>query len=393
MPLDKVADLSDYILYQAPHRAIWRATPHDPFIYISYQEEQLVQTYGNEPVINSLLKSQKSGMLSQLSPLSIDVYRELIEREFIGSAALPIKELPADASEEFIKSRNVIFIVNLIFTREMIMNGVIPRDESTLSLRSPEIFTDNKTPSSYKVIQLYSFDLEKNNHRRYVFLHEMAHALELKHFREPPEWDLNRMFLDEHPFLSQDNYLLDCTRTVMAYTADCPPVLSKEKEFNNKNRGMNRNEIENSYPVRLGDVDLNALSRWSISWESRNNQTAAPLPHPIEEKKLGREARNENEVHTDLMKNPGNVTYFFTSTLETLGDWLGRNVTRSYDNVLNAALNYASDVVSSCPATFPTHAQNYWSSPNPYLNQLPNRGFATPPVPSIGSTNSSIRPY
>lgn len=306
----------------------WRPT-ESPFIYISFDINQLLASYGS-------LKNVKVNLAeygtSTFPPAVLQSLKQLLQKEWIDKAGLPVKFLDINSKAEDIIGKNVCFIVSMQLT------------ETDMRKRSLAPFMDTEVGafnfggvvnSYYKIIRVPKINsiVEMNNWVKQAFLHETGHALcELKHFKQYAKDD-------SEPF----SKTLTCMDSVMSYFDTCPPVLKKFFET--------KNEIiaSNAFPIELGPLDLAAANEFREDFQKRHEN------HAKEVKQLGYDSRLPPEFQKqgnrkELTIMPNKIGY-----LEAMVNYLEKK-----------ALDYAQDLVSTCPSYF-NNTTSVYRQNNPML--------------------------
>lgn len=306
----------------------WRPT-ESPYIYVSFDLNLLMESYGSLKNVQFSLAEYGT---STFPPAVLQHLKQLLQKEWIDKAGLPVKFLDKNSNAEDIIGKNVCFIVSM------------QRTETDMRKRSQTPFMDTEVGafnfggvvnSYYKIIRVPKINsmLNMNNWVRQAFLHETGHALcELKHFKQYAKDD-------SEPF----SKTLTCMDSVMSYFDTCPPVLKKFFET--------RNEIMagNAFPIELGPLDLAAANEFREDFKKRHES------HAKEVKQAGFDSRLPPEFQKQGNRNELTIIPNKIGFLEAMVNYLEKK-----------ALEYAQDVVSTCPSYF-NNTTSVYRQNNPML--------------------------
>lgn len=317
------------------NESIWRPNPRDPFIYISFSKHHLTKTYGADKLYQLHAHRNTSQAFDEDG---IRKCKEIIKKEWIERAGVPIKFLSDNSSSEEVQSKNVIFVLE---DSELVSLGTA---QALLSDKEYERMMAGweKFRASYKIVTLKPFCKAEvlSRHETYVLLHELAHAItESKHFKPHDPGDVP-------PYCN-----LDCTQSVMAYSEDCIPIgLAAEFLFNRtaflfasdddeqfkKFRDLiHRVVCEEVSPIELGYLDLAAAQQFKKNWEERNKAAQA------------------SEIQTLKAMIVPLYSCAIDTCIKAPFRYISNAVNDCFDYILDAAQNYATDVVNTCPSYFP----------------------------------------
>lgn len=319
--------LTKYIRYPESGSIVnWRPTA-SPYLYVSFDLDQLLETWGETAFAQSVLNQYGAG---QFPKPVLDELKKLLQEEWIDKAQLPVKFLDKNAKGAEIFCKNVCFIVSMDFPedelRKRVGNAFMDTTSSALDIDGAGV-----SQSYYKIIRVPKLQKiqDMNNWLRQAFLHEIGHALcELKHFKHYNEDD-------KKPY----SKIMTCEHSVMSYHDTCPRVLKKYQETNN----IVLANME--FPVVLGPVDLAAAAEFREAFIKRHEN------HQKRVKKLGYDPLLTPQLREHISKNKIELTVEPTeSSLDLVLQYFGLGQAAKY--LEQEAGKLARSLVQDCPNYF-----------------------------------------
>ena len=252
------------IRYATPELT-WRPNPDDPYIYVSFSNEQLAQ----------IAPMDRDPMgVAEITPEMISEYKKMIEDEYV-SRGMPIRYLSGNEPKEELMQKNVVYFSSMKYTVAELENM-----GGQLRFATRRLFATDESGQervAARIIRLPHFspnDMMKRAHRRGV-VHEMFHAFpDGKHHTPYVSSDIG-------PFSKG----LDCAESIMPYDADCSAVLEVDRNARSFNGNVNRylEARDQAHPITLGPVDVAVIEDFKKEWQEKNNLVnhdhAASMPH------------------------------------------------------------------------------------------------------------------
>lgn len=173
----------------------------DPFIYISFNAQTLHNAYGTLPHVRLMLRNQP---LMELDKESEREVKNFIDINFRMWGVRFLEEGKINVSE-----KNVVFLLHKHPQSE---------NQNGLTITDPA-----ESENKFKLVFMPTLSSPKlNNSHKYVYLHELMHAVAgAKH-------PINRVQIDHPPYCPE----ITCEDSVMAYVPeDCPRVQEVERKL------------------------------------------------------------------------------------------------------------------------------------------------------------------
>ncbi|MCL9683879.1 hypothetical protein [Legionella maioricensis] len=253
------------IRYSTPELT-WRPNPTDPYIYVSFSNEQLAQ----------IAPMDRDPMgVAEITPEMISEYKKMIEDEYI-SRGMPIRYLSGNESQEALMQKNVVYFSSMKYTV-----AELERIGGPLRFATRRLFATDEAGQervAARIIRLPHFspnDMTKRAHKRGV-IHEMFHAFpDGKHHTAYVPSDIG-------PFSNG----LDCEESIMPYDADCAAVMDVDHNAPSFNGDVHQylEARDQAHPITLGPVDIAVIADFKKEWQDKNkianNDYASSIPYP-----------------------------------------------------------------------------------------------------------------
>jgi hypothetical protein len=307
-------------------RNSWQPTL-DPHVYISFSVKQLDRAHGDQDLVKEMIAQER---FTDCHPIVTATLKQLLEEEVRNRTGFPIKYLPASASKDFMRDRNVVFIGEY-GGRSQEELYKIKKSAATLDFRRPEYRQEK--PAQFKVIFLLPINpSDITNLDKRSFLHEFAHAVFTEKHFEP----INKR--DHGPFCrgpKKQEPSLDCKDTIMAYEDFCLPVIKITNEINLELQAMGKSgrvsrfdpdpairqlfrKQEDAFPPTLGWLDLLAANKSKTKWLASCEQLGqTPISATISafEPETGEFSHNRHLLAVDdpLVTSSASPRYDFSS--------------------------------------------------------------------------------
>lgn len=313
----------------------WRDNLDDPYIYLSFSYKQLTVAYGSQPMA-AIKQYVTQTPLVEYSVSIQKKYQEVLFQEWRDRAGFPIKLLRSTASKDEIRNKNVYFIFSKSYF-----------DAESVTLAFPfENFINNR-PAHFKITlsQPVYYAIEPTAYEKYIWLHEAAHAFEMKHFKKYDEGD--------HPPYAR----LDCTETVLGYEEDCKAASTARRElFPGKIDLKERDKVLklwNSYPDHIGPLDIAAAKIVMDNWKKRSHKNQI----------ITEETNSLGQENKPVLFFDKNILFNCIDTLlKKPSLCLIDAFNQQLDRLIESSITYAANLADNCDAYFPRQHPNYWQN-------------------------------
>jgi hypothetical protein len=361
-------------------KSTWRIT-EDKTVYLSFSKA--IYSAHEASGYHASYFRTKSAELIPLSAAIIKKIKPIIQQEWMAKTQFKLKFLDEQAFSSQLSKKNILYVfASDVAAPSSSIAGL------TISIGAP-------AQNPFMIIKLAGAFVrgkvdELNNPNIYMLLHEIGHALLLKHpvdFNDPT---------DEGPY-----HALDCTQTVMTYPSanHCKPVLDetnrimhehpdllqKPSRLDSKLVTKLEKRLHNKYPTSIGAVDIAAANIVAERIErARYDDTLAYLD--VE----------SPELHEELMSTTGSLLSTMRDAQLTTGSATLDSILQSklYEFLVGSITSFATDCVkvgSRCYSLPPdsvglTKTSLGFFSENPAFNSYANTSAltATIPMPSLG---------